>query len=72
MNPRTVVAALLVALGVVVLAYSGVTFTTPGQTVSFLGMHLQTSESHFVPPMVGAVALVAGILLFVTGSRRTV
>ena len=30
MNTKTIVAVLLVALGIVVLAYAGITFTTPG------------------------------------------
>ena len=30
MNTKTVIAALLITLGIVVLAYSGLSFTTPG------------------------------------------
>ncbi len=54
MNPRTLAAAVLISLGVVVLAYSGLSFTTPGETVSFLGLHVQTTDSHFIPPVAGA------------------
>ena len=63
MNPKTIVAVMLIALGVVVLAYSGIKFTTPGQPIEFLGMHIETTVSHFIPPVVGALALVGGILL---------
>jgi hypothetical protein len=63
-------AIILVALGIVVLAYSGITFTTPGKPVNFLGVHVQTTESHFIPPVVGALALVGGIVLLVVGPRR--
>jgi hypothetical protein len=70
MNPKTIVAVILVALGVVVLAYSGISFTTPGQPVDFLGMHLQTTETHFIPPVVGALVLVGGIALLVMNPRR--
>jgi hypothetical protein len=70
MNPKTIVAVILVALGVVVLAYSGISFTTPGQPVNFLGMHLQTIETHFIPPVVGALVLVGGIALLVMNPRR--
>jgi drug/metabolite transporter (DMT)-like permease len=69
MNSRTIVAAILVVVGVVVLAYSGINFSTPGQPVNFLGMHIQTTENHFIPPVVGAVALAAGVILFVMGNR---
>jgi hypothetical protein len=63
MSPKTIVAALLITLGIVVLAYAGITFTTPGRTLEFLGMHFQTTVSHFIPPVVGALALVGGIVL---------
>lgn len=63
MNTKTVVAVLLIALGIVVLAYSGLNFTTPGKTIDFLGMHIATTDSHFIPPVTGAAALVAGVVL---------
>ena len=70
MNTKTIIAVLLVALGIVVLAYSGITFTTPGKPVNFLGMHFETTESHFIPPVVGALALVGGITLLLVNPRR--
>ena len=42
MNTKTIVAVLLVALGILVLAYSGISFTTPGKTVNFLDLHIAT------------------------------
>ena len=48
MNTRIMLAVLLVGLGVVVLAYSGVSFTTPGKPVDLLGMHFETTETHFI------------------------
>ncbi len=63
MNTKTIVSVLLITLGIVVLAYSGLSFTTPGQTINFLGMHIATTESHFIPPAVGALMLVGGIVL---------
>src|ERR1019366_6619149 len=38
MNTKTVIAVILVTLGIVVLAYSGISFTTPGRPVEFLGL----------------------------------
>jgi hypothetical protein len=63
MNTKTIVAVMLIALGIVVLAYSGITFKTPGKPVEFLGMHFETTVSHFISPAVGALALVGGIVL---------
>ena len=69
MNTKTIVAVLLVTLGIVVLAYSGITFTTPGKPIEFLGLHIATTDSHFIPPFVGALALVGGIVLLFVKPR---
>jgi len=69
MNAKTVVAVILIALGIVVLAYSGISFTTPGKPVEFLGLHIKTTESHFIPPFAGALALVGGIVLLFVKPR---
>ena len=70
MNTKTIVAVLLVTLGIVVLAYSGITFTTPGKPVEFLGLRFETTASHFIPPVAGAVAIVAGVALLLVNPRR--
>jgi hypothetical protein len=70
MNAKTIIAVILVTLGIVVLAYSGITFKTPGKPVDFLGIHIETTDSHFIPPVVGALALVGGIVLLVVKPRR--
>ena len=70
MNTKNMVAVILVALGVVVLAYSGITFKTPGKPVEFLGMHFETTVSHFIPPVVGALAFVGGIVLLLVNPKR--
>ncbi len=70
MNTKSIVAIILITVGIVVLAYSGITFKTPGKPIEFLGMSIKTTDSHFVPPIVGALALVGGIVLFVAGPKR--
>jgi hypothetical protein len=70
MNTKTLVAVLLITLGVVVLAYSGISFNTPGKPVDFLGMHFETTRSHFIPPVAGALALVGGIVLLLVKPRQ--
>jgi uncharacterized membrane protein YdcZ (DUF606 family) len=70
MSTKSIIAVILITLGIVVLAYSGITFTTPGKPVDFLGLHVETTHSHFIPPVAGALALVGGILLLVVKPRR--
>jgi len=62
---KTILAAILITLGIVVLAYSGLSFSTPGKPVEFLGMHIATTDNHFISPAVGALMLVGGIVLLV-------
>ena len=69
MNVKTIVAALLITAGIVVLAYSGISFTTPGQPVQFFGIHIETVDTHFIPPVAGAFALVGGIVLLLVKPR---
>jgi hypothetical protein len=70
MNIKNIVAAILITVGVVVLAYSGISFTTPGKPVDIIGIHIETTDSHFVPPVAGAFALVGGIVLLLVGNKR--
>jgi hypothetical protein len=70
MNTK-MIAMILIALGIVVLAYSGITYTTRGKPVDVLGMHFETTTSHFIPPVAGALALVGGIVLLVASPKNT-
>ena len=69
MNAKTLVAALLVTVGIVILSYAGISFTTPGEPIHFLGLRIETTDSHFIPPVVGMLALVGGIVLLVVRPR---
>ena len=66
---KTILCVILITLGIVVLAYSGLSFSTPGKPVEFLGMHIATTDNHFIPPAVGALMLVGGIVLLVVKPR---
>ena len=70
MNIKTIVALLLITFGVVVLAYSGLSFTTPGRPIDFIGIHIETTDRHFVPPMAGVISLVAGVILLLVKPRQ--
>ena len=67
---KSILAVALITLGIVVLAYSGLSFKTPGEPINILGMHFATTDSHFIPPAVGALMLVGGILLLVVKPKR--
>lgn len=72
MRVTVVVAILLIALGVVALAYQGMTYTTMGRGFNIGSMHVATEQTHHIPlpPIVGAIALVGGIVLLVVERKR--
>jgi hypothetical protein len=70
MNNKTIIAVILIVLGIVVLAYSGIAFKTPGKPVDILGLHFETTVTHFISPAVGAIALVGGIVLLLVKPRQ--
>ena len=69
MNIKTLIAVLLITVGIVVLAFSGFSFTTPGKPLNFVGIEIETVDRHFIPPMAGALALVGGIVLLFVKPR---
>jgi len=71
MRLKVAVAILLVALGIVALAYQGITYTSRERTFDLGPMHVTTERTHRVPllPILGGIALVGGIALLVVGRK---
>jgi hypothetical protein len=78
MNPAKVVGLLLVIVGVVALLYSGVTYTRREKIVDLGPVQIEkkTTERIPIPPIVGGLALLGGIVLVLSnrgsGDRRAV
>jgi hypothetical protein len=71
MKTATVMGIVLIVLGIVSLAYQGITYTTHKKQVD-LGPIQVTTEQHKtipLPPILGGWALVGGIVLLVAGSK---
>ena len=69
MTSRRSLAIILITLGIVILAYSGIAFRTPGKPIDLGPVHVETTHSHFIPPIAGALALVGGIVLLLVGGK---
>jgi hypothetical protein len=63
---------ILIALGLFGLAWGGFTYTTREKVVDIGPIHATREQTHNVPlpPIAGAVALIAGVVLLVAGRRR--
>lgn len=70
MNTRGIVAIALIVLGIAVLAYSGITLRTPGKPVDLGPVHIETTRSHYIPPVAGTVMLVGGVVLLFAGGKK--
>ena len=63
-------AIVLIALGIAVLAYSGITLKTPGKPIDLGPLHIETTRSHFIPPVAGTIMLIGGVVLLFAGNKR--
>ncbi|MFA4918490.1 MAG: hypothetical protein WC581_04475 [Thermodesulfovibrionales bacterium] len=72
MKTNTLIGIILIVIGIVALAYQGITYTTREKVVDIgpIQMTAEKTKTLPLPPIVGAVALVGGIVLLVVGSRK--
>jgi uncharacterized membrane protein HdeD (DUF308 family) len=63
----------LIALGVIALAYQGITYTTREKVVDLgpLKVTAQKERTIPLPPILGALALAGGIVLVVAATRKS-
>jgi hypothetical protein len=72
MKPKIIIAIILIALGIVAFAYQGITYTTREKVVDLgpIQVTAEKTKTFPLPPIVGAIAIVGGIVLLVMGSRK--
>jgi uncharacterized membrane protein HdeD (DUF308 family) len=65
------IGAILIVLGLVCLVWGGFTYKTREKVVDIGPIHATREETHNVPvaPVVGALALIGGIVLLVSGRK---
>ena len=72
MKPAFLVGVLLIVLGVIALAYQGFTYTQHKELFS-IGSNdvtVPVQRTFPLPPIVGALSLVGGIVLVAVGSKK--
>jgi drug/metabolite transporter (DMT)-like permease len=72
MKPSVIVGALLIIVGIAGLAFGGFSFTRKEKVLDLgpIEASADKKESLPVPPILGALAIVGGVVLLATSSRR--
>ncbi|HXN07690.1 MAG TPA: DUF3185 domain-containing protein [Nitrospiria bacterium] len=72
MKTSRLFAFILIAVGIAAFAYQGIDFTTREKTIDLGPVHVMTDKTRTLPlpPIVGAIALVGGIVLLVMESKK--
>jgi uncharacterized membrane protein HdeD (DUF308 family) len=72
MRPVAIIGLVLIVLGLAALAYQGVTYTTREKVLDIGPIHATAEREKTVPlpPVLGIVAVAAGVVLVVAGVRK--
>ena len=72
MKPLTMIGILLIVLGALALAYQGFNYTKQEKVLDIGPIHATAEEQKHVsiPPLLGGLALVGGIVLVIAGNRK--
>lgn len=73
MKPMVLFGIVLIVLGAVALAYQGITYTTQDKIIDIGPIKATVDRQRTIPlpPVLGAVAVVAGVVLVLAGRRRS-
>jgi Short repeat of unknown function (DUF308) len=73
MKTYTIIGIILIVAGIVAFAYQGITYTTREKVVDIgpIQMTAEKTKTLPLPPIVGAIALVGGIVLLVMGNKKS-
>jgi len=71
MSAKTLFGIVLAVLGILALAYQGFSYTLPKKEVDVGPLHVTKEERHTVPlpPVLGGLALIGGIVVLVMDRR---
>jgi hypothetical protein len=73
MKTYTMIGIILIVIGVIALAYQGITYTTREKVVDIGPIQMTADKTKTIPlpPIVGGIALLGGIVLVVVGGRKS-
>lgn len=73
MKPAGIIGIVLIAIGIIALAYGGFSYTTREKVIDAGPLQVSADKEKTVPlpPILGGACLVGGIILVLAGSRKT-
>ena len=73
MKPAGIIGIILIAIGIIALAYGGFSYTKREKVIDAGPLQVSADREKTVPfpPILGGICLVGGIVLVVVGSRQS-
>jgi cytochrome c oxidase assembly factor CtaG len=72
MKQNTILAAVLIVLGIAAFTYQGISYKTREKAIDLGSLQVTTEKTKNIPipPIVGTLALIGGFVLLVGGARK--
>lgn len=73
MKPVGIVGVILIAIGIIALAYGGFNYTTREKVIDAGPLQVSADKEHHIPfsPVLGGICLVGGIVLLLAANRQS-
>jgi uncharacterized membrane protein len=73
MKPAGIVGIILIAIGIIALAWGGITYTKREKVIDAGPLQVSADKEKTIPfpPVLGGICLVGGIILVIVGNRQT-
>ncbi|MFH2066238.1 MAG: DUF3185 domain-containing protein [Pseudomonadota bacterium] len=73
MKINTILGIILIVLGIIAFGYQGISYTTREKVIDIGPLEMTADKTSTIPlpPIVGGIALVGGIVLLVIGSKKS-
>jgi hypothetical protein len=73
MKTSALTGIILIVIGIIALAYEGITYTTREKVVDIGPIHMTAEKTKTLPmsPILGGIAIVGGIVVLVMGKRKS-
>jgi uncharacterized membrane protein YidH (DUF202 family) len=72
MKPITMIGVVLILFGLAALVYQGITYTSRETVIDIGPLHATADRQKTLPlpPIVGTVAVIGGVVLLIAGARK--